>query len=146
LSVGTGTAGVDVAGTINGVTASGSGQMLTGAAGDASAGLQVQISGGALGARGTVSFSQGLASQIDSFVTSVIGTSGLISARTDGINKSITDVNNQVTALNQRLADLQQQYLAQFNAMDALVAQMKNTSDFLTQQLATITANNSSGN
>ena len=38
-------------GTINGVAASGSGQSLTGAKGDASEGLSVKVAGGALGAR-----------------------------------------------------------------------------------------------
>jgi len=36
------------------------------------------------------------------------------------------------------LADIQKRYLAEFNAMDSLVAQMRSTSDFLTQQLANI--------
>jgi flagellar hook-associated protein 2 len=145
LAVGSGTAGVDVAGTINGVLASGSGQFLTGALGDASSGLKIQISGGALGARGKVSYSQGYADQLDAFVGIAIGSTGPIAARTDGINKSIADIKDQVTTLNARLATLQQQYLAQFNAMDALVAQMKSTSDFLTQQLAIVAANTSTG-
>lgn len=129
-------AGLDVAGTINGVSAMGSGQYLTGALGDASSGMKIQVSGGAIGSRGTVNYSQGYAKQIDSFVGMAIGATGPISARTEGINKSVADIKDQVTAMNQRLATLQKQYLAQFNAMDTLVAQMKSTSDFLTQQLA----------
>jgi flagellar hook-associated protein 2 len=45
-------AGVDVAGTINGVAASGNGQTLTGAAGNASEGLALRIAGGGGGAGG----------------------------------------------------------------------------------------------
>lgn len=138
LSPSTGTAGIDVAGTINGVYASGSGQYLTGALGNASSGLKIQITGGSLGDRGTVNYSQGYANQIDSFVGMAIGATGPINARTDGINKSVADIKDQVTALNDRLNTLQAQYLKQFNAMDTLVAQMKSTSDFLTQQLASL--------
>lgn len=139
LSVATSTAaGVDAAGTINGVAASGSGQYLTGAAGNDAEGLKLLISGGALGARGTVDYSQGYAYQIDKFVGVALGTSGVISARTEGINKSITDIGKQRDALNLRLAAMQKRYLAEFNAMDALVAKMNSTSSFLTQQLASI--------
>lgn len=140
LSVGAGTSGADVAGSINGVNASGSGQYLTGALGNDASGLKIQITGGALGSRGTVNYSKGYAEQIDAFVGLAIGSTGPINARTDGINKSVADIKDQVTTLNNRLAVLQKRYLAQFNAMDTLVAQMRSTSDFLTQQLASLAA------
>ena len=138
LSASSGNAGVDVAGTINGIEASGSGQYLTGAFGDASSGLKIQVMGGALGARGTVNYSQGYAKQIDAYVGIAIGSTGPINARTEGINKSVADINDRVAVMKKRLATLQQQYLNKFNAMDALVAQMKSTSDFLTQQLTNL--------
>jgi len=138
LSAVSGTAGVDVAGTINGVGATGSGQYLTGAYGNDSSGLKIQIAGGALGSRGTISYSKGYAEQLDSFIADAIGSTGAIAARTDGITKSVADIKDQVTQMNNRLAVLQKQYLAQFNAMDTLVAQMRSTSNFLTQQLAAL--------
>ena len=146
LSAGTSTAaGVDVTGTINGTAASGSGQYLTGATGDKAEGLKLLIAGGSIGERGTVDYSLGYAYQIDKFVGTALGTSGVISSRTDGINSSITDIGKQRDALNLRLADIQKRYLAEFNAMDALVAQMRTTSDFLTQQLASISSLTSQG-
>ena len=36
------------------------------------------------------------------------------------------------------MAVVQQRYLAQFNALDSLMAQMKSTSNYLTQQLANV--------
>lgn len=134
------TAGVDVAGTINGAPATGSGQFLTGATGNPAEGLKLQITGGGTGTRGTVNFSQGYAQQLNNFATYALGTTGPISTRTDGINKSVADIQKQVATMNLRLADLQKRYLAQFNAMDALVGQMKATSDFLTQQLAVLSS------
>lgn len=139
LDVGTSTAvGVDVAGTINGTAATGSGQYLTGATGNDAAGLKLLVTGGALGSRGTVNYSQGYASQIDTFVGNALATTGALADRTDGINKSIASVGQQRNDFNQRLADMRVRYLAQFNAMDALVGQMRSTSDALTQQLASL--------
>ncbi|OIQ86308.1 flagellar hook-associated protein 2 [mine drainage metagenome] len=132
------TAGTDVAGTIGGFAAGGSGQFLTGATGSPSEGLQLQITGGATGSRGTVNFSYGYAYNLNNLMTSLLSSSGPIAAETTGINSSITDLDSQRTALNARLAIVQANYLAQFNAMDSLVATMKSTGDFLTQQLANL--------
>ena len=90
----TSTAGTDVAGTIGGAPATGSGQFLTGAFGTAVEGLKLQITGGAENAsRGTVTFSQGFATQTSKLIDNFIGSSGLLKGRSDGINRSITDLN-----------------------------------------------------
>ena len=132
------TAGTDVAGTIGGIAAGGSGQFLTGAIGSPSEGLQLQINGGSTGSRGTVNFSYGYAYNLNSLMTNLLSSSGPIASETNGINSSIADIDNQRNALNARLAIVQANYLAQFNAMDSLVATMKSTGDFLTQQLANL--------
>lgn len=130
--------GTDVIGTIGGFSASGSGQMLTGATGSAAEGLQLQITGGSTGDRGTVSFSRGYAYNLNGLMNSMLSSSGPISSETDGINASIKDIGTQRTNLNNRLVGIQAAYLAKFNAMDSLVASMKSTGDFLTQQLANL--------
>ena len=132
------TAGTDVAGTIGGFAASGSGQFLTGATGSPSEGLQLQSNGGSTGSRGTVNFSYGYAYNLNSLMTNLLSSSGPIASETNGINSSIADIDNQRNTLNARLAIVQANYLAQFNAMDSLVATMKSTGDFLTQQLANL--------
>lgn len=131
----TATAGVDVAGTINGVTATGSGQYLTGASGTAVDSLKLRINGGSLGSRGTVSFSQGYATTLNNAVTSFVAPNSIISAATNGINSSITAINNQITAMNQYLAQVQKNYQAQFTALDVLMGQLNSTTNYLTQQL-----------
>jgi len=134
------TAGTDVAGTINGAPALGSGQFLTGTAGNAAAGLQIQISGGSVGPRGQVNFSQGYAYQLNAALTNILSDTGPLAASTNGINASISDIDNQRTALNARLAQVQQNYLAQFTALDTLISNMNSTASFLTQQLAILPA------
>lgn len=133
--------GVDTAGTINGVAAIGAGRTLRGATSDASEGLLISISGGATGDRGTVSFSKGYASQLNSLVDSLLGTDGLISTRNDGFTSSIKRLTDQQTVQQDRLTVIEKRYRIQFTALDKTVSTLQSTSSFLTQQIAAITAN-----
>ena len=130
------TAGVDVAGTIGGVAATGSGQTLTGT-GDSS-GLVLDIIGGATGARGTIDFARGFATKFDSLIEGLLENDSLIDSRIDGINVTIKDIDSQRDTLNRRLEGVEARIRAQFTALDTLVASMTQTSNFLQQQLANL--------
>ncbi|HWR75895.1 MAG TPA: flagellar filament capping protein FliD [Thiobacillus sp.] len=130
--------GVDVTGTVNGAAATGSGQTLTGAAGDASEGLALRIAGGVLGARGNVTFSQGYAYQISQYLDTVLDDDGSLKARTTGIDSSIKNLDQRQLQLEARLAQVEKRYRAQFSALDAMLSNMNSTSTFLTQQLASL--------
>jgi flagellar hook-associated protein 2 len=69
---------------------------------------------------------------------------GRITAETDGANAQLKDISKQQDDLNTRMAAVQARYLAQFTALDTLVAQMKNTGTYLTQQLANLPGSSSS--
>lgn len=137
-----GTSLVNAIGTINGVSANGSGTNLVGATGDSSEGLSIKISGGALGARGTVNFTIGYASQLDSVIKNMLSDEGILTARTDGIKTSITRLDKQAESITTRLAAVEARYRAQFTRLDTLLSSMSTTSSFLTQQIASINANN----
>jgi flagellar hook-associated protein 2 len=128
--------GKDVAGSIGGVAATGSGQTLSGA-GDA-AGLSLKITGGATGVRGSVKFAQGYAAQLDNLITGMLATDGTLNSRTDGINRSIKDLGNRRDALNLRLVAVEKRYRAQYTALDMLMSNMTQTTTYLTQQLANL--------
>ena len=130
------TSGVDVAGTIGGFIATGSGQTLTGT-GDSS-GLTLQISGGATGPRGIVDFASGFAVKLNQLVENMLENDSLIDSRIDGINSSIKDIDTDRDSLNRRLDDVERRFRAQFAALDTLVANMTQTSNFLQQQLANL--------
>jgi len=130
--------GVDVAGTINGVAATGNGQTLTGAIGDASEGLALRIAGGALGARGTATLSQGYAYQIDQYLKTVLDDDGILKTRTNGLDSSIKNIDQRQLQLETRLAQIEKRYRAQFSALDTMLSRMNSTSTFLTQQLASL--------
>ncbi len=136
-------AGQDVSGTINGQAATGSGQTLTANAGGPAAGISLLVSGGSTGARGTVNFSQGIASRLDQYLTSVLSDTGSIAARTDGLNSSIKQLTNQESTLQDRLTLIEQRYRSQFTALDTMLSSMSTTSSFLTQQLTILSNMNS---
>jgi flagellar hook-associated protein 2 len=132
------TAGLDVAGTIGGFAANGSGQSLIGAAGSPVDGLSLSVTGGLLGARGSVTYAAGVGYGLDQILTSMLGTDGALKARTDGLQSTITDIDKRKDAMQTRLDAVQQAYLNQFNALDAQLSQLSNLSTYLSQQLATL--------
>lgn len=139
----TSTDGADVVGSINGVAATGTGQTLSGKSGTATDGLKVQVLGGVIGSRGNITVAHGFAYQIDALADSLLDDTGPISARTNGIGRSIKDIGVQRDQLARRLTQKEQYYRAQFSALDSTIASMKQTSAFLTQQLANLPTSNS---
>ena len=135
------TTGVDVAGTIDGAVAVGSGQTLTGSAGSGSAGIAVLIKGGQLGDRGSVNISKGISALFATITDNYLGTSGLIQNKNDGLNKSIADIAKQRDALNTRLTLTEARLRKQYSSLDVSLSSMNSTSNFLTQQLAALAAN-----
>lgn len=129
------TTGVDVAGTINGIAANGSGQVLSGPTGGSLDGVRLEVIGGTTGDRGTVTVARGFASRLDAMLTTMLSSTGVITSRTEGINKSIEDLGDRRAALNRRLTDVEARYRAQFTALDTMMSSMLATSNFLTQQL-----------
>jgi flagellar hook-associated protein 2 len=134
-------AGTDVAGTLGGKAVIGNGQTLTGADGTDAEGLKIEITGGAVGERGTVSFSQGYAYQLNNLATSFLGSGGLLTTVTDGLNKTIKDVAKQRDAFSTKLDDIEKRYRAQFTRLDVTLAKMQSTQAYLTQQLAALASN-----
>ena len=86
----------------------------------------------------TTTGNKGVAVRFKAALEAVIGTSGLISSRTDGVESSIRDIGKQREALQLRLVQVEKRYRAQFTALDSLIASMQETSAYLTQQLASL--------
>lgn len=140
--------GTDVAGSfvINGksVTASGSGQVLSGPPTSAAQGLVLRYVGTPSQALATPSMtlnlSQGIASRLQQLAATVLDSNGAITARNDGLNTSIKDIATRRDAITRRLSQTEASYRAQFNALDTLISRFNQTSSFLTQQLTTLTS------
>lgn len=71
-------------------------------------------------------------------IDGMIGSTGTVTSATDSTNRLIKDVTKQQQALSDRLAVIQANYTKQFTALDSLIAGMKQTSTYLTQQLANL--------
>ena len=136
LSAGTGISGVDVAGTINGVQASGSGQTLTGSG--SAAGISADVLGGSLGARGDLSFSRGVSSKLDSLLSGFLDSDSVIDSRISSLNDRIERIGEQRTQQSRRLSSFQARLVSQFSALDTLISQLQTTGSFLTQQLSSL--------
>ena len=136
----TSAAGINVAGTINGVAATGAGKTLTGATGSASEGLRLEINGGLLGERGSIAFSQGYASLLTGVVSTFVGTDGSIAGRTNGLQTSIKSLARTRDALNDKLEGIEKRYRTQYAALDTMISKMNTTSNFLAQQLSQLSS------
>lgn len=78
----------------------------------------------------------GYAKRMTTTLESYTKSKGALDSRNTSLQKQLTSINDQREALTTRSKTLQDRYLKQFNAMDALVQQMTTTSSYLTQQLA----------
>lgn len=80
----------------------------------------------------------GFAVRLDKLLDSYLDSGGLLDARTRGLQDSIKDISASREKLAERLILVEARLRKQFGAMDALVAQLRNTGNYLTSQLATI--------
>ena len=79
---------------------------------------------------------QGVATRLNDTVTKLLGSGSAIAARDANLASAQKDVTDQETILNARMSVVQQRYLKQFNALDTLMSSLQQTSNYLTQQLA----------
>lgn len=140
---GTGTAGQDVAGTINGESATGKGQILTGNDGNANtAGLKLRITATSAGSYGTVHFTQGVASVLSHYLDQItrLG-SGIVKSAEDNIQSQIRAFDADIASYEDRLVAKQERLIRQFAAMESALSRLQSQSSFLTSQLAQISNN-----
>jgi len=149
LSVVGGTNGEDVEGLIDGSIATGKGQTLTSNSGD-STGLAALISGGDLGERGTISYSQGISSLLDDMLDGIIDSnvsssdgdvaaSGTtIDSKLDSLYKTISSLEEQEETLTYRMDNLEARLYTQFNAMDIVVSNLSSMMTYLDSALESL--------
>ncbi|ATE59436.1 flagellar filament capping protein FliD [Thauera sinica] len=83
---------------------------------------------------------EGFAKTLESRIKSMLDTDGLLSARTEGISRSIKALDDRKETMELRLARIEARYSAQFTALDAAMSSMSTTSAYLTRQLASLSA------
>ena len=112
--------------------------------------MKVEITGGALGKRGTVTLSEGLTSIMNTVLDGIIDksissskgdmdvSSGLLDGKIDALYKQLVEGDRRETDLKYRMDKLEARLYKQFNAMDSVVSNLSATMSSLTQSLATL--------
>lgn len=85
----------------------------------------------------------GLAVRLDALLDTYVDSGGLIEARSKGLQDSISDIGKAREALAERLTRVEERLRRQFSSLDILVAQLRNTGNYLTTQLASLDSGNS---
>ncbi len=139
--------GDDVAGTINGENATGTGQILAGNEDNPNTDglkLRVTLTGNQLesGVEGTISVVKGLGSKLDETLENITKSiDGTIARRTAALNNQIRDINEQIEDYDERLAQRREDLYSQFLAMESALSEYQSEGSYLEQQLASIDSN-----
>lgn len=147
LAAGVAVDGKDVKGTINGEEATGSGQYLTGNnTNDTTSGLKLKVTLTEAdlldGAEGTVTLTKGLASRMNTILTSLnLAGEGLLDRRISSYQSQVDDLADQIDDFDARL-EIRREYLeAKYNAMEEALAELDSVGSYLESQIAGLSAN-----
>ncbi|MEQ1803226.1 MAG: flagellar filament capping protein FliD [Gammaproteobacteria bacterium] len=78
----------------------------------------------------------GLATRLEDIAESTLSSGSTITTREDALKTTLKTITSQRETLDERIERVRARLLDQFNAMDRLLGQLKNTSSFLSQQLS----------
>jgi flagellar hook-associated protein 2 len=127
----------NIAGTIDGLDASGSGDVLTlNNTASGANGLEVSYTGTTVPASATITVNRGIASLINGLVSGFTAVNGMVATQTTGLQNSVTQLNQQVSNLQANINSQMSTLKTQFENMDEAVAQMDELQSYLTIQLA----------
>lgn len=138
--------GTDIVGTINGESAIGSGQFLTGnLTGGSANGLQLRITAASAGHYGNVTYTSGIASFDVNYVTLMTDASnGLLTSASTSLQDQIDGITSDISDLEARLSDEQQTLTQRFTDMETSVANIKAAAAGLSSLTGTTSSSSSS--
>ena len=93
-----------------------------------------------------LSGSNGVGQNVDKVANEYIKSNGFIQNATDGLNRTIKDLEKQYEATSERIENKMENYRRQFSQLDVMMNQMSGISTYLTQQLSMLGNMNSSNN
>lgn len=128
-------AGTDVTGTIGGYAATGSGRLLVGDEDTAVEGLMIRYEGADTGSVGSMTFSRGVASQVEVTADLLLGTaSGSIDEVKEGMDPRVDRLNDRIESLEGRLERRREALIKKFSAMEEALALAQQQSQWLAAQ------------
>jgi flagellar hook-associated protein 2 len=139
-------AGSDIQGTINGVTATGTGQQLMVPFADNTlSGLALKITNGVTGDLGNFTYTPGLAQRVQTAITNASDPlSGYITASENDFKARIQFVNDQVASMEQHVTAYETALRSQYATLESTISTLKSQGSFLTSQIAGFSGNSSS--
>ena len=129
IAQGNGSAGRDVAGTIDGVVGFGLGQVLLPKLGEAAEGLSVVVGENATST--TVNFSRGVGGQLDELIDTLLQSNGLIDKREETLERDIATLEGEEERLDRRMSAYEERLMQQFIAMENILNGLNNSGTFL---------------
>lgn len=127
---GTETTGTDVAGTIGGLAATGSGRLLTGGDGTDVEGLVIQVDSNFTS--GSVAFERGIAARLQLILEPLLGIEdGSIQSLMDGLDNRITSMNDRIDQIDARLERRRADMIRRFSAMERAMSNAQSQSNWL---------------
>jgi flagellar hook-associated protein 2 len=125
--------GSDVAGTIGGFAATGSGQVLVAGPATAAAGLTVRHVGTGTGAAGTVTLALGVGASIERFLDTYLETAtGSIDRRSSLLSERGRSLESRISMLETRLNERRASMLRRFNQMEVALGRLQKQTQALT--------------
>ncbi len=134
--------GADVLGTINGLAATGSGQLLRGSTGNVN-GLAMLYSGSAIGPVGDVILGIGIGASFDGLLDTFTNpVTGLIQGTVKSEQTTFESIGKRIDNLTRQMEQQRVTLTGQFTAMQQALTVLQQSGDFLTQQLNAQNAKN----
>jgi flagellar hook-associated protein 2 len=132
-------AGLDVQGTIGGLAATGTGQLLTGADDTDIEGLMIRYEGADTGIVGDMLFSRGVASTVETVADLLLGSGeGSIDGIVDNIDPLVDRLNERIENLESRLELRREHLIAKFARLEEALAIAQSQSEWLSAQFANL--------
>lgn len=133
-------AGTNVVGTIDGQTATGSGNRLSLAASSDSpaAGLSVNVDAGVGAASGSVTVGTGIVGRLDQLLVTYEGSTGAVQSARKSVAGRIDLYQDRIDAFELRIASREITLRRQFTAMEIALAQLQDQGNWLASQLGSL--------
>ena len=132
--------GTDVAGTVNGVTFTGTGQTLTAPGTDPTlAGLVINSANTTTGAKGSITYGAGIAQRLVSRSKDVTDSvTGQLTLAVQGVQSQVTDLTKQISAYDVRLSLRETLLKKQFADLEVNLGKYKDQGNWLAGQISSL--------
>ena len=129
--------GQDVAGTINGESATGSGQYLTGDDGEPNTdGLVIKYTGSTTGEAGNIQITVGVAELFDRALFSITDSyEGYVAFKKDSLSERISNLEDKIEEMDARLEQKMETMINRFVAMELALSKIQSMSSWLSSQI-----------